>query len=269
MARQRFHWARLWHAVVFWIATMVALVGVSLTSHRLTPPWQAVANGLAGALLAWALSHAFLRWDGIAPGDARLAPDRHTPVRLLSGILAGAAMAVLFVALLHLSGCVAFKRVARPGAEMPVLMAMGFLLLAAREEIAFRGYLLRTLETGIGRWPALLLMAALFAIEHALSRVSLANVVVGAGLGAVVFGMAAIATRSLAFPIGLHAAWNTIDWASGGKGGPGLWQRVALPGDEMQAQALGLALYASVMALALFALWRYDTMRSRTLRREA
>lgn len=269
MARERFHRARLWHAMVFWIATMVALVGVSLPSQRLTPPWQAVANGLAGAVLAWALSHAFLRWDGIAPGDARLLPDRRTPVRLLVGILAGAAMAFLFLGLLRLSGCVAFERVAWPGAGLPTLMAMGFLLLAAREEIAFRGYLLRTLETGVGRWPALLLMAALFAIEHALSGMSLANVVVGAGLGALVFGMAAIATRSLAFPIGLHAAWNTIDWASGGKGGPGLWQRIALPGDQTQAQALGLALYAAVMALTLFALWRYDTMRPRTLRREA
>ena len=269
MARDRFHWRPLWHALVFWIATMVALVGVSLPSQRLTPPWQAVANGLAGAVLAWALSHAFVRWDAIAPRDARLVPDRRTPARLLAGILAGAIMAVMFVELLHLSGCVAFKRVAWPGPWLPILMAIGFLLLATREEIAFRGYLLRTLETGFGRWSALLLMAALFAIEHALSGMSLANVVVGAGLGALVFGMAAIATRSLAFPIGLHAAWNTIDWASGGKGGAGLWQRVMLPGDEMKAQALGLTLYATVMALALFALWRYYAMRSRNPRREA
>ena len=40
------------------------------------------------------------------------------------------------------------------------------------------------------------------------------------------FGTAAIASRGLAVPIGLHAAWNFGSWTLGDKGGPGLWTPV-------------------------------------------
>ena len=251
-------WRKAWHALLFWLGTMALLVVVSIASHELPLPWQVVINGAGGAVLAWGLSRLFLRWDRLAPTDARLVPYARSLARLLCGLVAGAALACLFVGLLWLSGLVEFRPATSPDvASSLALVAAGFLLLATREEIAFRGYLLHTLETGFGRWPALLAMAVLFAIEHALSGGSLANVVLGAVPGALVFGMAALASRSLAFPIGLHGAWNMVDWATGGKGGAGLWQRVVATGAEDHVQAAALLLYVVVMGLALIALSRF------------
>lgn len=44
----------------------------------------------------------------------------------------------------------------------------------------------------------------------------LANAILATGAGSLFFGMAAIASRTLG-PIGLHAAWNFVDWTIGGK----------------------------------------------------
>jgi len=41
--------------------------------------------------------------------------------------------------------------------------------------------------------------------------------------------MAALATKGLALPIGLHAAWNIGDWARGGKGTGGYGTRSSIP----------------------------------------
>jgi membrane protease YdiL (CAAX protease family) len=69
------------------------------------------------------------------------------------------------------------------------------------------------------------------------------------------FGMAAIATRGLAVPIGLHAAWNFGDWILGGKGSPGLWQVVVEEGHQQRAQLIGTIGYLTVMTVATFTLW--------------
>lgn len=74
-------------------------------------------------------------------------------------------------------------------------------------------------------------------------------------MGSLLFGMAAIATRGLAVPIGIHAAWNIGDWLRGNKEMPGVWSPVVEPGYESYVQATGLSSYVIVMALSIFAFW--------------
>jgi len=74
-------------------------------------------------------------------------------------------------------------------------------------------------------------------------------------MGSLLFGMAAIATRGLAVPIGIHAAWNIGDWLRGGKETPGMWRLVVEPGYESYVQATGLFTYMMVMALSTFGFW--------------
>lgn len=242
----------LLHGGLFWCASMAILVIVSVV----TGPFDAVAqtwlNGALGAALTYAASLAFLRWDRITVDEARLRPRRTTPANLILGLLAGTLLAACFVGLLVACGVVMLEprapSLARHAASGPASHLVAFVALALREEIAFRGYPLEVLQRGFGRWLALPLMAVPFALEHLLGGASFADALVGAGLGALVFGVAALATRSLAFPLGLHAAWNMVDWATGGKADGGLWMR--LPSDVQPAWH-GLAIYAAVMGFAL------------------
>jgi hypothetical protein len=104
-----------------------------------------------------------------------------------------------------------------------------YFTLACREELAFHGYALRRLEWSFGLWIAQFIIALIFAIEHVLGGVTWVHAFSGALVGSLLFGMAALATRGLAVPIGMHTAWNFGQWALGGKDSSGIWQIVPEP----------------------------------------
>jgi len=84
-----------------------------------------------------------------------------------------------------------------------------FLAVGFSEEFMFRGYMQFTLTTGIGFWPAALLMSALFAYAHTgNSGESVFGLIQVAAFG--IFACIALQrTGNLWWPIGFHAAW---DW---------------------------------------------------------
>lgn len=86
---------------------------------------------------------------------------------------------------------------------------LAFLAVGFSEEFTFRGYMQFTLTTGIGFWPAALLLSTLFALVHTGNNgETLFGLIQVAEFGL----MACIAlqrTGNLWWPIGFHAAW---DW---------------------------------------------------------
>jgi len=86
---------------------------------------------------------------------------------------------------------------------------LAFLAVGFSEEFTFRGYMQFTLTTGIGFWPAALLLSGLFAAAHySNSGESAFGLVQVAAFG--IFACIALQrTGNLWWPIGFHAAW---DW---------------------------------------------------------
>ncbi len=88
--------------------------------------------------------------------------------------------------------------------------AVAFLLVGVTEEFLFRGYSLYTLASGIGFWPAAVLLSMFFGAIH------LRNIgedwigALGTIAIALVFAFSLWRTGSLWFAVGLHASW---DWA--------------------------------------------------------
>lgn len=89
------------------------------------------------------------------------------------------------------------------------LYMIGFVLVAIFEEFSFRGYLQATLASGIGFWPAAMLLAIGFGALHLGNR---GEAIFGAAMAGA-FGLLAafslLRTGSVWFAIGMHAAW---DW---------------------------------------------------------
>jgi membrane protease YdiL (CAAX protease family) len=142
------------------------------------------------------------------------------------------------------------------GSRDAVVMLITYIFLASREELAFHGYPLRRLRSAFGLWPAQLAVALVFAAEHAVGGVTWLHALLGAGVGSLLFGMAALATRGLAVPIGIHAAWNLGDWMRGGKGPGGLWSPVGGYQDHAdRATTLG---YVFVMLSATLFFWLWQ-----------
>ena len=239
--------------LLFWFATMALLAVAGPFAGR-----GSQAPLIIGALTVpptFALTVLFIKWDGKRLSDYRFDITRGSSLRFAAGLLIGFILVAAQTALLLLSG-VHWR--AAPSSSTTVTTAIiGYVLLATREELAFRGYPLRKLASDCDPWSAQIVVAAMFVIEHKLGGATWTNALVGSGLGALVFGMAALASRGLAFPIGLHAAWNIGDWARGTKGDGGLWQIVLRPESSVQFERIAMASYVAVMSLAFIGLWQW------------
>jgi uncharacterized protein len=84
-----------------------------------------------------------------------------------------------------------------------------FLLVGLFEEFLCRGYLQFTLASGIGFWPAALVISSLFGLGHAFNPNETAVGAVAAGMFGLLFCLFLRRTRNLWIPVGFHAAW---DW---------------------------------------------------------
>ncbi len=90
-----------------------------------------------------------------------------------------------------------------------VLWALAFLMVGFFEEFAFRGYPQFTLATGIGFWPAAVIISGLFWLAHMGNPGETWVGGLATALAAIIFCVSLWLTGSLWFAVGMHAAW---DW---------------------------------------------------------
>ncbi|HJU84455.1 MAG TPA: CPBP family intramembrane glutamic endopeptidase [Holophagaceae bacterium] len=87
-----------------------------------------------------------------------------------------------------------------------------FVFVGFNEETLFRGYLFQRLVAGMGKWPAQVLLALLFAYAHwhnpGMVGATKAWATLNIALAAVLLGLCYLRTKSLALPIGVHIGWN-------------------------------------------------------------
>ncbi|MBN8885858.1 MAG: CPBP family intramembrane metalloprotease [Rudaea sp.] len=195
--------------------------------------------------------------DELAPRRARGA---------LYGAGLGALLIGLVVAALALTGT---AKVGEGGAFALAGLPGVAILAAAFEELVARGVVLRNLENVFGSAVALVLSAALFAVLHIgnpnWTPLSIAAIGVEGGL---MLGAVYVATRSLWWVFGVHAAWNFTQTglfgiADSGHPGRGLLH-TELSGPAwltggafgIEASALSVALCAIVAAGFLIHAWR-------------
>jgi CAAX protease family protein len=84
-----------------------------------------------------------------------------------------------------------------------------FLLVGLFEEFLCRGYVQYTLASGIGFWPAALVISGLFGFAHAFNPGETAIGALAAGLFGLLFCLFLRRTGNLWMAVGFHAAW---DW---------------------------------------------------------
>jgi uncharacterized protein len=84
-----------------------------------------------------------------------------------------------------------------------------FILVGLAEEFSFRGYLQYTLTTGIGFWPAAILMSALFGLAHMGNPGETIFGLFSVVLFGLLFCLFLRRTGNLWWAVGFHAGW---DW---------------------------------------------------------
>lgn len=94
---------------------------------------------------------------------------------------------------------------------MSAMIAWGVACVLAGmfDEFLCRGYVQYTLASGIGYWPAAIIVSGIFGLVHAFNPNETAVGALGAGLFGILFCFFLRRTGSLWIAVGFHAAW---DW---------------------------------------------------------
>lgn len=143
--------------------------------------------------------------------------------------------------------------------------------VAVAEELMFRGFLFQRFVTGLGVWPAQILIGGLFLLTHLDNEGMQGATKVWAGinifLASVLFGLAYLRTGSLALPIGIHFMANVTQGGILGLGVSGASEQgllapqltsdlTWLTGGAFGLEASLPGLAAVVVLLVILARWR-------------
>ena len=258
-------WQSLGRVFLFFVFCAVMLASTAPVARQFTGVPPGLFIGIVTSLGTMALTAVFTRWEGLRLEDVGAAISKRSPVRLAIGFVLGLLLVALHMSIVALAANVRWVRAEGVGFLNIVTSLIIYLLLSCREELAFRGYPLRRLNPVFGLWASQFIVSLVFALEHIAGGSTWLQALFGAGVGSLLFGMASIATKGLAVPIGLHAAWNFGDWLHGGKGSGGLWHPIGAEALRDRAELAGMTGYVVVMISATLGFWWFYRRPSRDL----
>ncbi len=245
-------------ALLFLVAYIAVLVLVGSFKGLVPIAWGPFVWGSASTVLLVTLTLVVLRSEKRRPADVGLAIEASSVGRLGAGIAIGVALYALNLLVVRLvAGPVGIDPAAGRSAGTFALLVATLFALSAMEEVGFRGYALRTLAASIGTWQAQVVVAFAFGLAHIAYGWSLSAVAFGVLPNALLFGVAAMVSRGLALPIGVHAGVNLASRSLGEHDALGLWTLVA--DEATQGRIAAVAPWTSVVLTVLGAalLWRF------------
>ena len=182
--------------------------------------WGTLSSVVLLVALRWFLRGDHRSWQAIGLGW-----ERGSAPRFGGGLLVGLATYAATLAVSSmLFGPIRLAPGVTPSLPGLVVVLAGILTLAAMEELAFRSYPLWVSTEALGRWPAQAFIAVAFALLHVAYGWSVPTVVFGVLPSGLLFGMAAVASRGLALPFGIHAGLNLGRWLTSEADGAGPWR---------------------------------------------
>jgi len=194
-------------AVLLFVAASALAMALGQPLQPLPQVERTVLRAVIGIVLVLAVYKlAIVRLGEQPRDDLRLGADAGRNLGL--GLATGFAIMALAVGIAALLGV---YRIVGPGDSNRLVLELVTvaILPGFMEELLFRGILFRWIEEFGGSWAALAITSALFGLAHMgnpnATWFSSFAIAIEAG---VLLGGAYMLTRSLWFPIGLHAAWN-------------------------------------------------------------
>jgi membrane protease YdiL (CAAX protease family) len=250
--------------VAIFVATALAYAGPALAIRPLTARFPAVpAPWITGGLVVVACALTILVYSVLVRLTERRWPSELGARRAMPLFLQGAIIAFVLFCSVYAALFAAHVATFRGWGTSSGLLVVAVISIASgiSEEI-----ILRLIEGGVGTLAALIVSAAMFGALHLTDPH--ANLVAGAAIAleaGILFAAAYALTRSLWFPIGLHAAWNFTEGGifgaavSGGKAkgllnvplsGPD-WLTGGAFGPEASVVAAGVCTAAAIVLLVL------------------
>lgn len=246
---------------VFWILFDALLFVLGRISSVLPFEWPRLGFALLGTAEALLLIWLFLKNEKRTFKNIELYWNRNTLPKFLCGLLIGTIIMTVMIAILV--GFTDLELLRSKNTVQPLTWLMYLIVifpLAWMEELAFRSYTLIKLNTAYGLWWAQLISAVAFALYHVVYGWSWQVAFLGPFVWAFVFGLAAVVSRGIALPTGIHAALNFLQMLTGMKADKtSVWTLELKPNHPTNAQAkldaTGVILQVLVLIIAICCTW--------------
>jgi hypothetical protein len=257
----------LWKPI-FFILVFTGLLFFCGNARSLFPSaYSLLAYGILGSLAGLVTARIFQQKKQPSFASMGLGWEKKTVTRFVLGTITGAVIfaIILFILLQFSELNIQFHP--QSSATDYLFIYLPILPLALMEEIGFRSYPQQKLYQAYGPWISQLVIAVAFGAYHLLNGWSLLSSFAGPFVWAFVFGLAAIWSRGIAVPTGIHFALNVLQSITGMKGSKGaVWILDYPPGTSPvlleRTDKIGLILQVAVLVAALMATYWY-TRRNR------
>ncbi|MEM9141868.1 MAG: type II CAAX endopeptidase family protein [Bacteroidota bacterium] len=244
-------------ALLFCLCNVIIMILSGSLTNEFPKPWSDILHGTIVILCIFGITIPFARWEKLTLAEIGVVPNRKTIRRFTYGFAIGILIAITYVLLVVCftnSKLVAVRSISFSSVSYPFVFCFVF---ALREELAFRGFPLRSLAYSMGSWKALIIIALIFALEHWAGDYTFKNAFLGSSTGAILFGIAALTTKGIALPVGLHMAWNFGLWCFGFNFPGIIWQRIIEKESETGNEPLIWTIYLVVMGLSVLGFYLY------------
>jgi len=243
--------------VLFCLLCAIALATFSGLTKNFLTEWKQHLLLIITIAITYGFTILFVKWERLQLKDVGVVASNMTFKKVVIGFGIGLLMTLLQLAFVLLSGH--YKIALSPSISFYTIIfyLTLYILVAIREELAFRGYPLFSLNHRFGLWTAQIIILIIFSLEHVAGGMTWFQAFLGAGTGALLFGFAAIKTKGIALPVGLHAAWNFGQWCLGFKKQTGLLQGIAKKGFENVVERNAWISYLIIMAIAIVVFYFY------------
>ena len=207
----------IFKSVLFCVVFTGLLVIFSFAKGFIPNEFERLAHGVIGTLAAFFATVLFLRIDRNRFSSIGLTFERNTVVKFLVGVITGVViMGLLAMSVIYFTN-LEIKVNQESNLLHFLLVTAPLLPLAFMEELGFRAYPLQILKDRIGIRLSIIITSILFGLYHIVNGWSIASSFYGPAVWGLIFGLAAIYSKGIAMPTGIHYAANLTTSAFGAK----------------------------------------------------
>ncbi|TKK67703.1 CPBP family intramembrane metalloprotease [Ilyomonas limi] len=243
--------------ILFCLLCAIVLATVSGLIKNFLSEWSQHLLLIITIVITYGLTILFARWEKLPLKKVGVVANKRTPKKVAVGFGLGLLMTLLQPVIVLLLGH--YNMSFNPAiSAYPIFFYFTlYFLVAIREELAFRGYPLFSLNYSFGLWASQFIILVIFSLEHIVGGMTWVQAFLGAGTGALLFGFAALKAKGIALPFGLHAAWNFGQWCFGFKKESGIFHGIADKGYENVVERNSWISYLLIMAIAIAIIYFY------------
>lgn len=202
-------------ATLFCIVYTGLFVVLSFVKNLLPVTAERFAHGIIGTLAGFLVTFLFLKFDRKTFFGIELYFERKTIIRFLVGVLVGVSIMGLLAAGVMYFTHVSIKLNENTTIWHFLLVTSPLFPLAFMEELGFRAYPLQILKDKTSIRLSVVITSVLFALYHIVNGWTIASSFLGPAVWGLIFGLAAIYSKGIAMPTGIHYAANLTTSAFG------------------------------------------------------